>query len=80
MSGEDPIEAASACSEFLADPAKPVVGKTTSLWWLLAMPVVFPLLAIIECLPLTRTGWVILLLFLGPIAAVGAAVAVAVFF
>ena len=76
---EGPPEAGSACSEFLTDPPQAPKARSRSLWWVLLAPPVFAWLAIIECLPTTRAGWVILCLFLGPIAVVATAAAVAVF-
>ena len=76
---EGPAEAGSACSEFLADAPQAPKARSTSLWFILLAPIIFPVLAIIECLPTTRAGWVILWLLLGPIAVVATAAAVAVF-
>lgn len=77
---EDPIEAGSACSEFLADPPRPVNARATSLWFLPLAPLIFAFLAIIECLPLLKTGLVVLALALGPIAVVGAIALLAAYY
>ena len=76
---EGPAEAGSACSEFLADAPQAPKARSTSLWFILLAPIIFPVLAIIECLPTTRAGWVFLAVALGPLAAVGLATAVALF-
>lgn len=68
-----------ACSEFLADPAQPLMVKSTSMWWIFAVPVIFPLLAIIKILPLTRVGWVVAAMAFGPLIVVAAVAAAAAF-
>lgn len=72
---EDEIQGArecGACSEFQAEPLKP---RASSRWFMLAMPLIFAYLAIIELLPTTRAGWVYLAMPFGCLAVVGAVAA-----
>ena len=65
-------EAAHAATDVGAEPVR---CKATSLWFLLLAPLICAFLSVVELMPESRAGWVVLALALGPIAAVGAVAA-----
>ena len=70
-----PPEAAHAATDMGAESVR---GKATSRWFLLMAPLIFAYLALIELMPVSRAGWVVLALALGPIAFVGVVAALSI--